>query len=98
MSKSRYPHSEQNSLLLKGESSTATATVNENPHQEANSRNQSNPIINNAQKEMKELYRALMQYLNNSNSNANYFQNLINIICQQKQEENSEQIFIFKKV
>ena len=32
-----------------------------------------------------------MQFLNNSDSNENYFQDLINIICQQRHAENCEQ-------
>ena len=77
------------------ENFTSTSINNENPPQEANSMDQSNPII--AQKEMKEyitekkeLYSALIQFLNSSDNNENHFQDLINIICQQKQEENHD--------
>lgn len=105
MSKSNYPHFEQDSFLKKDENSTTTVIVDENPPQKANSRNPINPTINISQKEMKEyieenkeLYGSLIQFLNNLDNNENYFQDLINIIRQQKQEENSEQIFIFKKV
>lgn len=54
MSKSSYPHFEQNLVLEKDDNSTTTAIVDENPSQESNSRNQSNPTINNAPSEMKE--------------------------------------------
>ncbi|KAK8880413.1 hypothetical protein M9Y10_003085 [Tritrichomonas musculus] len=95
MSKSNYPHFEQDSFLKKDENSTTTVIVDENPPQKANSRNPINPTINISQKEMKEyieenkeLYGSLIQFLNNLDNNENYFQDLINIICQQKGEEN----------
>ncbi|KAK8884330.1 hypothetical protein M9Y10_043438 [Tritrichomonas musculus] len=84
--------------MSKDKNSTVTAIVDENPHIESNSRNQSNPTINNAPSEMKEyisgtieLYGTLMLFLNNSDSNEYYFQDLINIICQQRHAENCEQ-------
>ena len=41
-------------LMSKDKNSTVMAIVDGNPHIESNSRNQSNPTINNAPSEMKE--------------------------------------------
>ena len=68
-------------LMYKNKNYTVTAIVDENPQNE----------MKEYIRKTKELYGTLMQFLSNSDSNENYFQDLINTICQQKHEENCEQ-------
>ena len=48
--------------------------------------------------ENQELYETFMQFLNNSDSNEDYFQDLINNICQQKHEDHREQFEEFLRL
>ncbi|KAK8837300.1 hypothetical protein M9Y10_036730 [Tritrichomonas musculus] len=97
MYESNSPYSEQHSFLEKDKKSTAFI-IDENPHQEANKKLNIQKKIKEYIKEKKELYSILMQYFNNSDNNENYFQDLNNFICQQKQEENGDKFEEFLQI